>query len=551
MMTSPLNKKGFGLALMAVLIEVLFLFLPWAKFPASTPLNGEDIVFKRSFFSSLNIFDLSPSAYQISNLFSILCIALLAVVLLAGIGWLVLFFVGKSQKLRIALGFINAGALAVLALVYVIFTARFGTYRNAECISATVLIYAVLLFAVAVAAIALMDGRRIAISKRGGTTLGFSVSVRAVFLLLALVVCAIVIFLIVDLNPLKVYVSMFNGAFGTEKRRWIMLRDLMILACIAVGLAPAFKMRFWNVGAEGQMLMGAIGATFFMRNFAGIFVNFGIASFGAGSGEAIGLVLLFVCMILAAIILGAIWGLIPGLFKAVWNANETLFTLMMNYIAIQFTSFCVAKWENPFGSNTVGIINSQTKYGWIGNCLSDGFNTDFLWTAIIVVAVAALMFCYLRYTKQGFEIAVVGDSENTAKYAGIRVKNVYIRTMAISGAVCGFAGFLAVSAISHTISTATAGGRGFTAIIVAWLAKMNPFWMLLIAALLTFLDKGAIQIASDFGLNEFASQIITGIVLFFILACEFFMNYKVSFHNITSVAATDSTVAVEAAKKEA
>jgi simple sugar transport system permease protein len=139
------------------------------------------------------------------------------------------------------------------------------------------------------------------------------------------------------------------------------------------------------------------------------------------------------------------------------------------------------------------------------------------------------MYVYLRYTKHGYEISVVGDSENTARYAGIRVNHTYIRTMALSGAVCGFAGFLAVSAVSHTISTKTAGGRGFTAIIVAWLAKMNPFVMILISALLTFLDKGAVQIASDYGLNEYVSQIISGIILFFILGSEFFINYQVKF----------------------
>ena len=184
---------------------------------------------------------------------------------------------------------------------------------------------------------------------------------------------------------------------------------------------------------------------------------------------------------------------------------------MMNYIAIQLTSFCVAKWENPYGSNVVGIINKNSKIGWIGNMFSDGYNGDFMWTVIVVVLLAVAMYLYLKYTKHGFEISVVGDSENTARYAGIRVNRIYVRTMALSGAICGFAGFLAVAAVSHTISTSTANGRGFTAIIVA------------------FLDKGAIQIASTYGLNEYASQIITGVTLFFILGSEFFVNYKVKF----------------------
>ena len=355
----------------------------------------------------------------------------------------------------------------------------------------------------------------IRISKRNSISFGKSALIRGIAIFLSLIATAIVILAIVGLNPIDVYVSMAKGTFGDPfnlfgKRFQYFLRDMMILTCIAIGLAPAFKMRFWNVGAEGQMLVGAIGAMFFMRNFAGKMPD----------------VLLFVCMIAAALVLGGIWGLIPGFFKAKWNTNETLFTLMMNYIAIRFTAFCVAKWENPFGSNTVGIVNSDTKTGWIGNLLSKGYNGDYLWTVLIVLALCTAMWAYLRYSKQGYEIAVVGDSENTARYAGIRVNRVYMRTMAISGAVCGFAGFLAVSAVSHTISISTAGGRGFTAIIVAWLAKMNPFIMLLISALLTFLSKGAIQIATDFQLNEYASEIISGIVLFFILGSEFFINYK-------------------------
>ena len=355
----------------------------------------------------------------------------------------------------------------------------------------------------------------IRISKRNSISFGKSALIRGIAIFLSLIATAIVILAIVGLNPIDVYVSMAKGTFGDPfnlfgKRFQYFLRDMMILTCIAIGLAPAFKMRFWNVGAEGQMLVGAIGAMFFMRNFAGKMPN----------------VLLFVCMIAAALLLGGIWGLIPGFFKAKWNTNETLFTLMMNYIAIRFTAYCVAKWENPFGSNTVGIVNSDTKTGWIGNLLSKGYNGDYLWTVLIVLVLCTAMWAYLRYSKQGYEIAVVGDSENTARYAGIRVNRVYMRTMAISGAVCGFAGFLAVSAVSHTISISTAGGRGFTAIIVAWLAKMNPFVMLLLSALLTFLSKGAIQIATDFQLNEYASEIISGIVLFFILGSEFFINYK-------------------------
>ena len=436
---------------------------------------------------------------------------LMILILLAPLAMAVLLWLEKKPWSLIP-------AAAGIILLWIEYNRQVGPYGSICSMASGGVLYTLAVLAAAVLAVILIcrgDGTEpfIRISKRDGIGRGKSIGVRLISVALAMLVCGVVIYAIVKLNPVKVYVSLFDGAFGTGKRIWFMLRDTMILTCIAIGLAPAFKMRFWNIGAEGQMLIGGIATAFFMINFSGKMPT----------------VLLFVCMIVFAVLCGGIWGLIPGFFKARWNTNETLFTLMMNYIAIQLTSYCVALWENPFGSNVVGIINKESKIGWIGNMFSEGYNSDFGWTVLVVVLLAVAMYIYLKYTKQGYEIAVVGDSENTARYAGIRVNRIYVRTMAISGAICGFAGFLAVSSVSHTISTSTATGRGFTAIIVAWLAKMNPFVMILISALLTFLDKGAIQIASDYGLNEYASQIISGITLFFILGSEFFINYKVKF----------------------
>ena len=348
------------------------------------------------------------------------------------------------------------------------------------------------------------------ISKRDGIARGKAWGIRAVAFLLALVVSGLFIFAVVHMSPVKIYVSMFKGAFGTEKRVWATIRDTMMLLCIAVGLAPAFKMRFWNIGAEGQILVGGIATAACM-----IYL------------KTLPTPVLFLVMILTSIAAGAVWGFIPAVFKSRWGTNETLFTLMMNYVAIQLTSYCVALWENPPGSNSVGIINQNTSVGWLPSLGGQAY----LLNVIIVMALAAAMFVYLKYSKQGYEIAVVGDSENTARYAGISVKKVYMRTMAISGAICGVAGFLAVSGASHTISTSTAGGRGFTAIIVAWLAKFNTFVMILISFLLVFLEKGAVEIASQYNLNDYASDVITGIILFFILGSEFFINYQVRFRH--------------------
>lgn len=346
-------------------------------------------------------------------------------------------------------------------------------------------------------------------SKRDGMPLWKSLGIRLIGLTLSLIICAIIIYALTKLNPIKVYVAMFKGAFGTDKRLWVTIRDIAMLLCVAVGLAPAFKMRFWNIGAEGQILVGGLAAAACM-----IYI-----------GKSMPNVVLIIIMFVGSMIAGGIWGTIPAIFKARWNANETLFTLMMNYIAIQLTSYFVALWENPFGSNTVGIINQMNKAGWFPPILNQMYTLNVIIAAVFTIA----MYLYLKYSKHGYEIAVVGESENTARYAAINVKKVVIRTMAISGAICGIAGFIAVSGASHTISTSTAGGRGFTAIIVAWLAQFNTFIMVAISALLVFLQKGAIEIASQFDLNDFVSEMITGIILFFILGSEFFINYKVRF----------------------
>ena len=330
--------------------------------------------------------------------------------------------------------------------------------------------------------------------------------IRVAAIILALLVCAVVINSVTGLNPLKVYMGVIDGAMGTPRRTWVTIRDALVLLCVAIGLTPAFKMHFWNIGAEGQILVGAIASAALMIN----------ASTLPGW-------LLLSLMFLASMIAGMIWGVIPAFFKAHWNTNETLFTLMMNYIATQLVTFCVVFWENPAGSNSVGVINPATKAGWLPAL----FGQTYGWNCVIVLTLMVLMYVYLKYSKQGYEIAYVGQSESTARYAGISVKKVIMRTMAISGAVCGIAGFILVSGASHTISTTLSGGRGFTAIVVAWLSKLNTFVMAFVSYALVFMQKGASQIASQFNLNENVSEIVTGIILFFVLGCEFFINFSV------------------------
>lgn len=332
--------------------------------------------------------------------------------------------------------------------------------------------------------------------------------IRIIAVILSLIVCALVIVALVHQNPLEVYSGIIKGAAGNERRLWVTIREMLVLLLIAVGLTPAFKMKFWNIGAEGQVLMGAAAATALM-----IYV------------KTLPNWLLIIVIIIASCLAGLIWGIIPAIFKAYLNTNETLFTLMLNYVAMQFVTFCIVFWENPVGSNTVGIVNSADRLGWFPEIFGNKYGLN----VILVVLVAVMMMIYLKYSKHGYEISVVGESENTARYAGINVKKVIIRTMAISGAICGLAGAITVCGASHTISTSTAGGRGFTAIIVAWMAKFNTGAMVIVSLLLVFMQQGAIQIATQFGLNESASDVITGIILFFMIGSEFFINYELDF----------------------
>ena len=329
--------------------------------------------------------------------------------------------------------------------------------------------------------------------------------VRFAAIVLALLLDAVIIYLLTKMNPLKVYSTMFTGVFGTSRRVWNAIRDIMMLLCIGVGLAPAFTMMFWNIGADGQILLGGIAAAACM-----IYL------------KSLPAALLLIVMFIAAALAGGFWGFIPAISKAKLNTNETLFTLMMNYIAIQLTAFFVTFWENSYGSGIVGTINPETQKGWFPPLFGQMYGLN----VVIVLLLVVLVYCYLRFTKHGYEIAVVGGSRNTAKYAGINVPAVTVRTVTLSGMICGIAGFISVAGQGHTISTSTAGGRGFVAIIVAWLAKFNTFVMVLISFLLVFLEMGAKEIASRFNINDNLSKMIMGVILFFILGSEFFINYR-------------------------
>ena len=346
------------------------------------------------------------------------------------------------------------------------------------------------------------------ISKRDALPWYQRVLIRGGAIILALIVCALVTMLLTGENPISIYGTIFYGAFGTARKSWVTFQNLAVLLGISLAVTPAFKMRFWNIGAEGQVLIGCLATAACMICL----------------GDKLPNGVLILVMLVAAIAAGSLWGFLPSFFKAKWNTNETLFTLMMNYIATQLAAFFIIIWEVPKGAGKIGIINQNSQAGWLP--VIGG--KQYLLTILVVAVMTILMYIYLTYSKHGYEIAVVGESQRTASYAGIKVERVIIRTMVLSGAVCGLMGLLLTAGIDHTLTTTIVDGRGFTAVMVSWLAKFNPLAMVFTSLLLVVLNRGASEISSQFYLNHSFADILTGIILFFIIGCEFFLTYKIS-----------------------
>lgn len=353
------------------------------------------------------------------------------------------------------------------------------------------------------------QGPLVHIVKRGALPRWRAWGIRLIAIVAALIVCAIVTMTVTGEDPIAVYATMIDGAFGSERKVWNLAQSTAMLLGVSLAVTPAFRMRFWNIGGEGQVLAGCLAAAACMICLADKLPNG----------------LLIAVTAVASIAAGAIWAGIPAFFKAKWNTNETLFTLMMNYVATQLVAFFVIVWEVPKGAGKIGIINQTSQIGWLPTI---GGN-KYLLNIIVILVLTVGLYIYLNYSKHGYELTVVGESERTARYVGIKVDRVIIRTMLLSGAVCGVVGFLLVSGTDHTVTTTIAGGRGFTAVMISWLAKFNPVFMILASLLLAFLEKGAGAISTSFGLNHSFADILTGIILFFIIGCEFFISYKLSF----------------------
>ncbi len=344
-------------------------------------------------------------------------------------------------------------------------------------------------------------------------------AIRLGSIVIALIVCAVITAVLTHLNPISVYASMWDGSFGSERKMWALLKELSILLMVSVALAPAFKMKFWNLGGGGQVMAGVLATATCMLTL----------------NDKLSNGMLILVSLIAALAAGALWAFIPAFCKAKWNTNETLFTLMMNYVATQIVAYYIIIWENPKGSGKIGIINPNTNAGWLPTV----GGKQYLLPVLISIVVTIFMYIYLKYSKHGYELSVVGESQNTARYVGINVGKVIIRTLLLCGLICGLTGWVLVAGTDHTMTTTIESGRGFLGVMVAWLAHFNPIGMILSGLLMVFMSRGGAEISTAFGLNNSFGDILTGVILFFVIGSEFFINYKVHFRKSHGKEAAD------------
>jgi simple sugar transport system permease protein len=328
--------------------------------------------------------------------------------------------------------------------------------------------------------------------------------IRIASIVAALVLSGIVV-AILGYDPFRTFGAMVSGSFGSS---YGLLNTIVIaapLAMTALAVSVAFSMKFWNIGAEGQIVMGAFAASAVAMNLP------------AGTPS----IVMIASSFLAGMVGGALWAMIPGLFRAYMGTNETLFTLMMNYIAIQWVVFLRnLLWKDP-ASHGFPIIAAIPDTAFLPKV----FGVHIGW--IVALLLAAATYFFLRSTKLGYEIRVVGESEKTARYAGMDVRKVVLVGVLISGAVAGLTGAVKLMGVAHTLSESIGGGDGFTAIIVAWLSNLNAPAIVVTSVLFAALKQGAMAMQLTVGSPSSLSDVIMGLILMAALSTEFFLRYRI------------------------
>jgi len=304
-------------------------------------------------------------------------------------------------------------------------------------------------------------------------------------------------------NPFEVFAKIVSGSLGSAYRFRETVNKAIPLCVLSLGTAVAFRMKFWNIGQEGQFYLGAYGAS--------------LAAFAFPNLPS---PLLLPLMLIMGMVSGGLWALIPALLKIKFSTNETLVTLMLNYIAIKWVSFLqYVAWKDPtaLGFPKIAPFSANA-------VLPNLFNIHIGW--IISLCLAFLLYILLKKTKFGYEIDVIGESEATARYAGMNVFRIGVFAIMLSGGLCGIAGMMQASAIEHSLSDQLSGGLGFTSVIVTWLARLEPAGIIVMSFLFSLLIQGGNFLQSSLRIPASISQVLQGIIIFFVLGSEFFIRYR-------------------------
>ncbi len=356
------------------------------------------------------------------------------------------------------------------------------------------------------------------IAKRTGLTRNQTILYRIIAVFAALFASGIFI-LILGHNPFAVYASMLEGAFGTLYRFKETIIKTIPLVITSLGIAVAFKMKFWNIGAEGQIFMGGFAASYFALNFPGMPMP-----------------LMLLLMAAAGFVAGGLWALIPAFFKAQFGTNETLFTLMLNYIALKWVTYLqYGPWKDP-KVNGFPLIAKFNENAILPNL----FGIHIGWVVMLILVI--VMYFLMKKTKMGYEIEVVGESENTARYAGMNIKRIILSALLISGGLCGLSGMIQAAGVNHTLGIELTSGIGFTAIITTWLGQLSAPVILVVSFLFSILIQGGSFIQTAFQIPAAVAQLIQGTILFFVLGTEFFIQYKLVLKKKTAVCSQKEAV---------
>ncbi|MBR5192756.1 MAG: ABC transporter permease [Clostridia bacterium] len=364
------------------------------------------------------------------------------------------------------------------------------------------------------------------VSKRTETSTLRQILTRVIAILSGLILGGLICLVVYGKSPIDFIKYIFEGNFSPTTRIWELLKGTALLLGVCLALIPSFKMKFWNLGGNGQILISALATTACMFYWGGKIPDG----------------LLWAIMTVVAILAGVIWAVIPAIFKAFFNTNESLFTLMMNYIATGLVAFAIKEWG---GTNSSGTLNplKEGVLPVLGN--------DAVLTILVVALLTIFVTIYMKYSKHGFEISVVGDSENTARYVGINVKKVIIRTLALSGALCGIIGLLLAGALNHNVSTSSANNMGFTAIIAVWIANMSPLLTIASSFGIMFLTYGLGRVQQSFNItNDAVLNMIVGLMYLIVIGCVFFTTYKITFNKKQKQTVVDEAIATKTTEKK-